>query len=53
MKQWVFIVPDPTGNEFSWDYVTNRIIADGVNVAFVMNSSSNATDTSVKETTLL
>jgi hypothetical protein len=51
-KQWIFISPDPLEAEFSWDYIETKIIDDGVNVGFIMNSSIPSTyysrgDTSV------
>lgn len=42
LKQWVFISPDPIQSNFNWDYIAGKIIDDGVNVGFVMNSSVNS-----------
>ena len=38
--QWLFLSPDGIlGSERSWNYVTDRIISDGVNVAFISNKT--------------
>jgi len=39
MKQFLFISADDNKLAYSWNYVTNRVIDDGVNVGFVLNSS--------------
>ena len=38
--QWLFLSPDGIlGSERSWNYVTDRIISDGVNVGFISNKT--------------
>ncbi len=49
MKQWLFVASDTIDREDKWDFVKNTIITDGVNIAFVTNSSKNYTDRPVNE----
>lgn len=50
MKQWLFVASDTTGNSDKWDFVRDTIISDGVNIAFISNSSKNYTDRPVRIT---
>lgn len=53
MKQWLFVASDTVERDDKWDFVKNTIITDGVNIAFVTNSSKNYTDRPVNDNKFL